>query len=437
MDSDFINIKLEQALLGCLIFKNLKSIEFIEDFFNEKYFSYKEYKNIYVYIVNLLKENKNIDNISIDLIKLNFSLTEEEINNFYKYSLNFIGNSFIQLAKELKNLFLKRELFKIRGNIDNALKENDYNNIKNELNKIKENINNFQDENNEIKVNTIKDNVIQLLKEPTSKKIKIGFDIIDKKYNFYKKSLVVLAGVSSSGKTTTALNFLVRQAMQGKRSLFFSLEMSAEEITKKILCIVLKEKQDNIYEKLKTMEKGQLEFLKNIEICDKGCLNVEQIETIIRRSNKEKEQQLDFICIDHLQLFTEKDKSFNEVAKYGYITNKLKDIAKQYDLTCLLLSQLSRSVEMNEKCIPQLSNLRSSGDIEQNADMVIFVYRKSYYLERNYWKKELGNNFEKEKEYWKNRVNLLIKKNRNGLIGNIELFIDLEKSIVGDCIYEE
>ena len=327
-------------------------------------------------------------------------------------------------------------ILNIQKKISNTL-EKDNDDIIEDINKIQEQLKDFQEENKTIKVNTIKDTVINLLKEPNNKKIKTGFDIIDKKYSFSKKTLIVLAGVSSSGKTTTALNFLVKQAIQGKRSLFFSLEMSAEEITKKILCIVLKEKQDNIYEKLKTMEKGQLEFLKNIEICDKGCLNVEQIETIIRRSNKEKEQQLDFVCIDHLQLFTEKDKSFNEVAKYGYITNKLKDIAKQYDLTCLLLSQLSRAVEMNEKCVPQLSNLRSSGDIEQNADMVIFVYRKSYYLERNYWKKELGNNFEKEKEYWKNRVNLLIKKNRNGLIGNIELFIDLEKSIVGDCVYEE
>ena len=435
-EKEIIDNQLEQSFIGCLLFNNIKSIEYIEDWFKPIFINDLKLRKIYVEIYNLFKENINITNVNAEIIFKKFFLTKEEIENYYKLSINFIGNSFIQLAEELKNIYLKRMIFSIQKKISNTL-EKDNEDIIEEINKIQEQLKDFQEENETIKVNTINDTVINLLKEPNTKKIKTGFDIIDKKYPFSKKTLVVLAGVSSSGKTTTALNFLVKQAIQGKRSLFFSLEMSAEEITKKILCIVLKEKQENIYEKLKTIDKGQLEFLKNIEICDKGCLNVEQIETIIRRSNKEKEQQLDFICIDHLQLFTEKDKSFNEVAKYGYITNKLKDIAKQYDLTCLLLSQLSRAVEMNEKCVPQLSNLRSSGDIEQNADMVIFVYRKSYYLERNYWKKELGNNFEKEKEYWKNRVNLLIKKNRNGLIGNIELFIDLEKSIVGDCVYEE
>jgi replicative DNA helicase len=289
--------------------------------------------------------------------------------------------------------------------------------------------------------------------------ISTGFLDLDKLLGgLHPSDLIVLAGRPSMGKTAIATNigFNAARAFReqkladgrvaaedGARVGFFSLEMSAEQLATRILSEESGVSSNNI-------RKGEVsheDFDQFIDasqrlaaapfyIDDTPALSIAALRTRARRLKRQ--HGLDLVIIDYLQLVrgTGEGRQDNRVQEISEITRGLKTLAKELDVPVVALSQLSRAVESREDKRPMLSDLRESGSIEQDADVVIFVYREEYYLSRGEPGRRPEDNEEKYNERyerWHNRLQevsgtaeLIVAKQRHGPIGKVTLRFDHE-----------
>ena len=261
----------------------------------------------------------------------------------------------------------------------------------------------------------------------------------------HKSDLIIVAGRPSMGKTALATNIAFQAAKKIKNEkddpiLFCSLEMSSVQLTNRILAEEAKISSEKI-------RRGQLsndEFInlvrasQNIQerklfIDETPALSVPQLRTRARRI-KRIHGGLKLIVLDYLQLMSAINISNNRVQEISEITQGLKAIAKELDVPVVALSQLSRAVEQREDKRPQLADLRESGTIEQDSDVVMFVYRQSYYEERAEPRKtstETDEKFHNRYLEWQetlekvqNTADVIIAKQRHGPIGNIKLHFE-------------
>ncbi|MFA6082543.1 MAG: replicative DNA helicase [Patescibacteria group bacterium] len=237
-----------------------------------------------------------------------------------------------------------------------------------------------------------------------------------------QSDLIILAARPSVGKTALALNMAEYAAVHEKKTVaVFSLEMSKEQLIDRLLC-----SQSGIDSwKLRTGNLNEDDFRNlnygmgvlseaKIFIDDSPLANVTEIRAKARRL--QMEQGLDMIVIDYLQLMEGSHAGSgesNRVQEISEISRGLKGLARELNVPVLALSQLSRAVEQRHPKIPQLSDLRESGSIEQDADVVMFLYREDYY--------------EKDTDR-KNITDVLVRKHRNGPIGDISLFFQPEQT---------
>ena len=272
-----------------------------------------------------------------------------------------------------------------------------------------------------------------------------GFNDLDKKLGgLHQSDLLILAGRPSMGKTSLATNIAFNIAKKYSKGTlqdgsegaidggvvgFYSLEMSAEQLAARILSEVSEVPSDQIRRGDMTEKEFRrfVEAAKSLEACplfidDTPALPITQLAARARRLKRTN--GLDVLIVDYLQLVrpaSSKDSRVNEVSE---ITQGLKAIAKELDIPVIALSQLSRQVENRDDKRPQLSDLRESGSIEQDADVVMFVYRGEYYKER-----EKPNDHEIEKmaawqaemEELHGKAEIIIGKQRHGPIGTIDL----------------
>lgn len=239
---------------------------------------------------------------------------------------------------------------------------------------------------------------------------------------FQRSDLIILAARPSMGKTALALNFAQNVAVDAKKAvLIFSLEMSKEQLVDRLLS---SEAGVNSWN-LRTGNLSDADFEKighamgllseaQLYIDDTPGITVNELRTKARREAHKRE--LGLIVIDYLQLMSGGARfsgSDNRVQEVSEISRGLKGIARELNVPVLALSQLSRSVESRSPQIPQLADLRESGSIEQDADVVVFLYRDDYY-----------NPEESDKP---NIMDVLIRKHRNGPTGKVELYFDRER----------
>lgn len=257
--------------------------------------------------------------------------------------------------------------------------------------------------------------------------IPTGYDALDKKLSGFQKSdLIILAARPSLGKTTLALDLVRNIAIKSKVTVgMFSLEMSKEQLVDKLLAAEAnvdlwkmrtgklsdKEEDDDFPRIGKAM--GILSEAP-IFIDDSPNVNVMEIRTKARRLKME--HNLGFLVIDYIQLMEGMSNTENRVQEISEISRSLKQVAKELDIPILAISQLSRAVESRHPAIPKLADLRESGSIEQDADIVMFIYRKA---------KDKG--FPDLPEEEKNIAEIHIDKHRNGPTGLIRLFFDENK----------
>ncbi len=243
--------------------------------------------------------------------------------------------------------------------------------------------------------------------------ITTGFADLNKKINGLQRTdLILLAARPAMGKTAFSLNLVQNAALKGDASVaVFSLEMSKEQLVQRMLSA-----QSNVeLSKIKTGNLGESDWPRiidgmavlseaNIFIDDTPGIKISEIRSKCRRLKIEK--GLDLILIDYLQLMDGEGKNENRQQEIAKISRSLKILAKELDCPVVALSQLSRSPELRKDHRPILSDLRESGSIEQDADIVMFLYRDEYYHDDSE-KKNIGE--------------VIIAKNRHGETGNVEL----------------
>ncbi len=280
--------------------------------------------------------------------------------------------------------------------------------------------------------------------------ITTGLRDLDRKLGGLQKSdLVILAGRPSMGKTALATNIAFNAARahfesggkEGAAVAFFSLEMSNEQLATRLLG----EHSNVPSDKIRRGEIKQDDFSKFLEatkilsraplyIDDTPGLTVAALRTRARRL-KRLVPSLGLIVIDYLQLLRGSSRrDDNRVQEVSEITRGLKGLAKELEVPVLALSQLSRAVENREDKRPQLADLRESGSIEQDADVVMFVYREEYYHARSEPSRrqdESDEKFNARYERWQrhgeevhNIAEVMIAKQRHGPIGNVPLHFD-------------
>ena len=275
--------------------------------------------------------------------------------------------------------------------------------------------------------------------------VSTGLIDLDKKLGgLHKSDLLILAGRPSMGKTSLATNIAFNIAKAYRRGLlpdgsegaveggvvgFYSLEMSAEQLAARILS----EAAEVPSEQIRRGDMTEAEFrrfveaAKSLESCplyidDTPALPISQLAARARRLKRT--HGLDVLMVDYLQLVraaTAKDSRVNEVSE---ITQGLKAIAKELNIPVIALSQLSRQVENREDKRPQLSDLRESGSIEQDADVVMFVFREEYYKEREKpgdHDLEAMARWQEDMERLHGRAEVVIGKQRHGPIGSVDL----------------
>jgi replicative DNA helicase len=284
-----------------------------------------------------------------------------------------------------------------------------------------------------------------------------GFFDMDKLLGgLHASDLIILAGRPGMGKTALATNIAFNAARafkqekdehgnitaeQGAKIGFFSLEMSSEQLATRILA----ERSEISSDKLRRGELSDAEFSKVVRasqeieslpiyIDDTPALTVAGLRA--RAQRLKRQHGLSLVIVDYLQLMRPSSsmRLNNRVQEVSEITQGLKALAKELNLPVVALSQLSRAVEQRDDKRPQLSDLRESGSIEQDADVVMFIYREQYYLARK--QPEDGSdeleNWQSKMERVHNLAEVIVAKQRHGPIGRVELFFNEYLTLFGD-----
>lgn len=254
--------------------------------------------------------------------------------------------------------------------------------------------------------------------------IDTGIKYLNKIMNGWQApNLIIVGGRPGMGKTAATLGFAESAADDGKRVDFFSLEMTAEELTARRMCMRTGYEYDKI-QKNEIDDWGLWNKASNEIENQKGLINIEDEqytlnEIVITASRNKVEFNTDLIIIDYLQLMEHDSRRGNREGDISTISRRLKQLAKSLNVPIILLSQLSRDVEKRgAKKKPQMSDLRESGSIEQDADIVLFIYRAEYY---GFREESFGQGDERSS---KNRGRFILAKNRNGATGEVPVNFD-------------
>jgi replicative DNA helicase len=253
--------------------------------------------------------------------------------------------------------------------------------------------------------------------------ISTGFDGLDNILAGLQKSdLIILAARPSMGKSALGLNFALNTAIKNKTPVgIFSLEMSKDQIIDRLISGISgvdlwklrtgklsNQGMDNDFTKIQRAFSVLSDV--SIYIDDTFSTTVLQMKSMARRM--QTEQGLGLIVVDYLQLMEPLNLKASPVQQVSENSRALKGLARELNVPVLVLSQLSRAVEQRSPQIPRLSDLRQSGSIEQDADVVMFIYREDVY---------------RKNSIRKNIADILISKHRNGPIGKVELFFDEQR----------
>ena len=293
--------------------------------------------------------------------------------------------------------------------------------------------------------------------------ISSGFNDLDRQLGgFHPSDLLILAGRPAMGKTALATNIAFNVAAKYNKGsptdklsvAFFSLEMSAEQLATRILS----ENTSISSEKIRRGELSSNDFQKLVQssqeidcallfVDDTPAITVSTLRTRARRLKRQ--HGLSLIVVDYLQLMRPSisDRADNRVQEVSMITQGLKAIAKELDVPVLALSQLSRAVEQREDKKPVLADLRESGSIEQDADVVMFVFREEYYLDKAepVQRPEEGNErYHERHDKWMDlrnkahgKAEVIIGKQRHGPTGTVTMHFDGATTRFSDFITEE
>ncbi len=442
------NVEAEQALIGSVLVNN-DIIDEVSSIINSKEFYDPLHAKIYNLIENLHNKGMIANPITLkNSLEGNEALSEVGGTEYLVKLTRFSSSTkqAIDYAKIIHEKFVKRELVQISENLsDEAVDETEdktgeviIQNTEKSLFELAERgtfnqsfmkFNQALDQTIEMATNAMKSDQ-GIVGVPT------GLEDLDERLGgLHKSDLVIIAGRPSMGKTALATNIAYYAAKKilddNKKSsvAFFSLEMSSEQLSTRILSEQSRIKSNDI-RRGKVSEEEFNRLIETSRNIHELPLYIDEtpaitISTLSNRARRIKRLfGLDLIVVDYIQLMATGTKKYEgRVQEISEITQGLKALAKDLGVPVLALSQLSRAVEQRDDKKPQLSDLRESGSIEQDADVVMFVFREEYYLER----KEPKMNTIEHAE-WQSKMNeilgsadIIIGKQRHGPTGNIKV----------------
>ncbi len=411
------DLEAERSVLAAILIDDEAIIK-VSDYLNVESFYDRSHQLIYQSAVELYEDREAIDVVTLtNQLKKNEVLQRvggasaiAKLSNLLSTAANVES-----YAKLIKEHFIKRRLISISGNLSELAFDNSKT-AQEALNMAEAKVFKVSQAHSDRDFIPLKDTLVESFERLDElqksggdlRGVPTGYkDIDDLLAGLQKSNLIILAARPGMGKTALSLNIAQNIAVKySKKVGFFSLEMSKEELVDRLLV----SQADIDAWKLKTGRLNQQDFLKisdamgvlaeaNLFIDDTPGLSIFDMRTKARRLMSE--QNIDVLVVDYLQLAHGRTKD-NRVQEVSEISQGLKNIARELRVPVLSLSQLSRAIENRGEKRPQLSDLRESGAIEQDADVVMFLYRKD--------------------EDIREQVTLRVSKHRNGPLGEAELY---------------
>jgi len=439
------NIEAEQSVIGSILLAN-EIFDEINTIISSKNFYDPMHQKIFAAIENLIFKGMLANPITL---KNYFENEKDEINvPDYLVKITKFSSSTrqaIEYSKIIYDMFVRRELIKISETTIDIAKLNDLNTTGQSIIENSEKLLFDLAEKGSFNSTIVKfDEAMKLTIEMASNAYKneegiVGVptglrDLDDRLGGLHQSDLIIIAGRPSMGKTALATNIAFNAASKlqdnKKKSTvaFFSLEMSSEQLSTRILSEQSRIKSNDIRRGKISEEQFDkfIETSKNISelplfIDETPAISVAALSNRARRIKRI--YGLDLIVVDYIQLMRAVKTKDGRVQEISEITQGLKALAKELAVPVLALSQLSRAVEQRDDKKPLLSDLRESGSIEQDADVVMFVYREAYYLERKEPRPATVEHAE-----WQAKMNevsnlaeIIIGKQRHGPTGNVSL----------------
>ncbi|UOQ38043.1 Replicative DNA helicase [Candidatus Vidania fulgoroideae] len=408
----FFSLEAEKSLLACIIkkevfFEKAKNILDVNDFF------LKENKKLFGILNNIFLRSKKINpvNIKIFIEKKN----EKILNDKYLesiYLFDFCESNFNKYIKILKRKRRLREFFFSFQKMLEGIKKGEISKIDEIIFLSKENIKRVKKKygiNKNKTLSNTKKILSNILHKKKEKYYKTGFKPLDKLILGLKPGEIsIIAGRPSTGKTSFCMSIAEHIALKKKKSvLFFSLEMTIKQLIIRLISSISK---INSYKILNnTLNHNEIvnlikscEIIKksNIFINDNPYIDILGICSEIKKNMPKK----GVVFIDYIQLINTKRGRENRNLEITEISYHLKNISKSLKIPIVIISQLNRGIEIRSDKTPIMSDLRESGSLEQDADLIIFLSRKNVYEDPDF-----------------SMINFTIGKNRNGPLGNFEL----------------
>lgn len=464
----------EQAVLAAVLMNN-RALERISDSLKPEHFSHPAHQEIYK-----LAERQFAAGIPFDIITAKNYLdqqgTLESVGGVdYLTQLAGAGATVVnveQYARIVYDNALRRELIELGQSItDNAFVEDLDNPVSTQIEVAEQKLFNLASSGESKRevapiatalAGALKEAEVAYKADGKLSGLTTGLNALDKSISgLHHSDLIIIAGRPAMGKTTLAMNIAFNAAnaiLSGRANeqykgavVFFSLEMSQEQLAARVLssqskvpATAMREGSFSDEEFLKMTQYAQAIGRVPLFIDDTPGMSVPMIRTRARRLAR-KCGGIALIVIDYLQLMTSPGgrKNDNRVQEISEITRGLKMLAKELDVPVIALSQLSRSVENRDDKRPQLADLRESGSIEQDADIVMFTYREEYYLENRDPSQRISGNtnaniqesYQKRLERSRGKADVIIGKNRHGrpetvrmaFFGDYSLFDNLDE----------
>jgi len=426
------SLELERAVLGSLII-DPKCVPVVLEILNEDCFYNSNHKIIFKTIIDLFDEKAKIDIMSLSDRLKNYGMFEEIGGTVYLAELlkEVVTSANVDIHSQIiKEKYLLRKLIEAT----NFISEQAYDETKSPADII--------NESEKMIFSVVQDKTVRGF-QPISDLVDKELDTIEERFHSKKEvrglptgfhdfdvltsglqpgDLVILAARPSVGKTSLALNIATNLAIKFTQPVgIFSLEMSKEQVVQRMLCSISKVSLSNAMSGyISGSDIKNLAHYANIldsapiYVDDTPNITVTELRAKARRLKAEI-KDLKLIIVDYLQMMRGHTKSDNRQEVVAEITRSLKGIAKELNIALLVVSQLSRAVERREDKMPQLADLRESGAIEQDSDLVMFIYRPTYHQERSGKEEDMAANFDET------IATLIIAKNRNGPTGIIKL----------------
>ncbi len=470
------NLEAEQALLGALL-TNARALEKVNDFLKPQHFALAVHGKIFEAIQTLNEHGRIADVITLKEYMKDDPSLKELGGDSYLMTLATASTSLINAAdygKQIFDRYLRRELIAFGTDTVNDAFTISYENdaskqIETAEHKLYELANEGELEGGPVPLLSGLKETLQMtekaMQDPSGiSGLPTGLIDIDKLMGgLHDSDLIILAGRPAMGKsalaTCIAFNIAKKLEEENKKKqekkavAFFSLEMSTEQLATRILSTYTHISSHDMRRGRLQAEQfdemaGALSLLNKLPlyIDDTPGITVNGIKTRARRLKRDKDKGLALIVIDYLQLISGSGRTDNRVQELSEITRSLKLLAKELNVPVLVLSQLSRLVEMRDNKRPQLSDLRESGSIEQDADVVMFVYREIYYLQNDVPQQrgnETQDKFQLRMQEWEQKkldiakkAEAIIAKQRHGPTGTANLFFNGEFTEFGNLEQE-